>query len=115
MTRSHELVRAEDRPHPPSQAPQHPATQYFAQRLQELSDGMSVRKLDGSGRVRKLTPLRLQKLLKEQAPDLPVSQTQIYRYYHGEASPRLDVVFELAALLGVSPREFLPPGSAAKR
>ncbi|MCV6975112.1 helix-turn-helix transcriptional regulator [Mycobacterium bourgelatii] len=55
-----------------------------------------------------MTPLRLQKLLKEQAPDLPVSQTQIYRYYHGEAAPRLDVVYELAHLFGVSPRDFLP-------
>ncbi len=42
-------------------------------------------------------------MLKEQAPDLPVSQTQIYRYFHGEAPPRLDVVYELARLFGVPP------------
>ena len=40
------------------------------------------------------------RMLKEQAPDLPVSQTQIYRYFHGEAPPRLDVVYELARLFG---------------
>ncbi|SOJ55689.1 hypothetical protein MSIMFB_03171 [Mycobacterium simulans] len=88
--------------------PSHPATTYFAERLQELASATNVRVHDDSGHVRRMTPLRLQKLLKEQAPDLPVSQTQIYRYYHGEAAPRLDVVWELAHLLGVSPRDFLP-------
>lgn len=88
--------------------PPHAATTYFAQRLQELAATTNVRTLDASARVRRLTPLRLQKLLKEQAPDLPVSQTQMYRYYHGEAAPRLDVVWELARLFGVSPRDFLP-------
>ncbi|MGV0743853.1 helix-turn-helix domain-containing protein [Mycolicibacterium sp. XJ870] len=111
MTGPHELVRIEPSVEAPFEPP-HPATLYFAQRLQELSQNLNVRNLDGSGRVRKLTPLRLQKLLKEQAPDLPVSQTQIYRYYHGESPPRLDVVYELAALLGVSPREFLPPDTS---
>ncbi|MHC9295453.1 helix-turn-helix domain-containing protein [Mycobacterium sp. LTG2003] len=113
MTGPHELelVRVETSDEAPFEPP-HPATQYFSQRLQELSQNLNVRRLDGSGRVRKLTPLRLQKLLKEQAPDLPVSQTQIYRYYHGESAPRLDVVYELAALLGVSPREFLPPDTS---
>lgn len=98
------LVR---RGQPPLEPP-HPSTTYFARQLQQLAADSSVRLLDGSDRVRKLTPLQLQKFLKEQAPDLPVSQTQIYRYYHGEASPRLDVVFELADLFGVSPTVFLP-------
>ncbi|MCV7142567.1 helix-turn-helix transcriptional regulator [Mycolicibacterium fortuitum] len=68
---------------------------------------MHVRMLD-TDRVRKLTPLRIQRMLKEQAPDLPVSQTQIYRYFHGEAPPRLDVVYELARLFGVPPTYFVP-------
>jgi transcriptional regulator with XRE-family HTH domain len=92
----------------PQLEPPHASTTYFARELQKLAADSSVRLLDGSDRVRKLSPLQLQKFLKEQAPDLPVSQTQIYRYYHGEASPRLDVVFELADLFGVSPTVFLP-------
>ncbi|MCV6993740.1 hypothetical protein H7I87_03210 [Mycobacterium timonense] len=70
--------------------PPHVATDYFATRFQALASSMNVRMLD-TDRVRKLTPLRIQRMLKEQAPDLPVSQTQIYRYFHGEAPPRLDV------------------------
>jgi transcriptional regulator with XRE-family HTH domain len=92
----------------PQLEPPHTSTTYFARQLQKLAADSSVRLLDGSDRVRKLSPLQLQKFLKEQAPDLPVSQTQIYRYYHGEAPPRLDVVFELADLFGVSPTVFLP-------
>jgi transcriptional regulator with XRE-family HTH domain len=87
--------------------PPHAATQYFSERFQELAANTSVRMLD-TDRVRKLTPLRIQRMLKEQAPDLPVSQTQIYRYFHGEAPPRLDVVYELARLFGVPPTYFIP-------
>ncbi|MCV6993739.1 hypothetical protein H7I87_03205 [Mycobacterium timonense] len=70
--------------------PPHVATEFFAKRFQELAGSVKVRMLD-TDQVRKLTPLRIQRMLKEQAPDLPVSQTQIYRYFHGEAPPRLDV------------------------
>ncbi|WP_234904098.1 helix-turn-helix domain-containing protein [Mycolicibacterium frederiksbergense] len=87
--------------------PPHAATEYFAKRFRALAASMNVRMLD-TDRVRKLTPLRIQQLLKEQAPDLPVSQTQIYRYFHGEAPPRLDVVYELARLFGVPPTFFVP-------
>ncbi len=87
--------------------PPHVATEFFAKRFRALAASMGVRMLD-TDRVRKLTPLRIQQLLKEQAPDLPVSQTQIYRYFHGEAPPRLDVVYELARLFGVPPTYFVP-------
>jgi transcriptional regulator with XRE-family HTH domain len=87
--------------------PQHVATEFFAQRFQALAASMNVRMLD-TNRVQKLTPLRIQRLLKEQAPELPVSQTQIYRYFHGEAPPRLDVVYELARLFRVPPTYFVP-------
>jgi len=89
--------------------PPHVATEFFAKRFQALAASMKVRMLD-TDRVRKLTPLRIQRLLKEQAPDLPVSQTQIYRYFHGDAPPRLDVVYELARLFGVPPTYFVPNG-----
>lgn len=87
--------------------PPHVATKFFAQRFRELAASVNVRMLD-THRVRKLTPLTIQKLLKEQAPDLPVSQTQIYRYFHGETPPRIDVVYELARLFGKSPSYFMP-------
>jgi len=103
---AHELVRAEQRGKAAIDPP-HVATEYFAKKFQELAASMNVRMLD-TDRVRKLTPLRIQRMLKEQAPDLPVSQTQIYRYFHGEAPPRLDVVYELARLFGVSPSYFVP-------
>lgn len=103
---AHELVRAEQRGKAAIDPP-HVATEYFATKFQELAGSMNVRMLD-TDRVRKLTPLRIQRMLKEQAPDLPVSQTQIYRYFHGEAPPRLDVVYELARLFGVPPSYFMP-------
>jgi transcriptional regulator with XRE-family HTH domain len=103
----HQLVQGEQ----PAKAaidPPHVSTEFFAQRLRELASQMSVKLLD-TDRVRKLTPLTIQKMLKEQAPDLPVSQTQIYRYYHGEAPPRIDVVWELARLFNVDPSYFMGP------
>ncbi|KAA1248218.1 helix-turn-helix transcriptional regulator [Mycobacterium simiae] len=103
---THELIRAEQLVKAAIEPP-HVATEYFSKRFQELAASMNVRMLD-TDRVRKLTPLRIQRMLKEQAPDLPVSQTQIYRYFHGEAPPRLDVVYELAKLFGVPPTYFVP-------
>jgi len=100
--------------------PQSPATAYFSARLRQLAENTEVHWLEpGVPRPRRprrlkktpqtrLTPSMIQRLLKEQAPDLPVSVTQMYRYYHGEAPPRLDVVFELACLFKVSPAFFLP-------
>jgi len=96
--------------------PQHAATAYFSARLRQLADSTEVHWLEpGAKRPRKaqqatsrLTPALIQRLLKEQAPDLPVSTTQMYRYYHGQAPPRLDVVYELARLFKVAPTFFLP-------
>lgn len=87
--------------------PIHPAVEYFAARLQELVAAWDVRNLE-TGRERKLTPLGLQRLLAERAPELPVSQTQIYRYFHGQAAPNVNVVYELADLFGVAPSHFVP-------
>lgn len=85
----------------------HVARAFFAARLRELMAGIAVRDLE-TGRQRKLTPLRLQRLLKEQAPHLALSQTQVYRYYNGEASPDVEVVYEIAVLFGVPPTHFVP-------
>ncbi|WP_457180804.1 hypothetical protein [Mycobacteroides abscessus] len=85
----------------------HPAVKYFSERLQELAEKHRARLRD-SDKVRKLTPSRLQQLLNEIAPDVPVSQTQMYRYYNGKLAPRIDLVYELAYLFDVSPRYFFP-------
>ncbi|WP_082960445.1 MULTISPECIES: helix-turn-helix transcriptional regulator [unclassified Mycobacterium] len=83
------------------------ATAYFSERLRHLMAGMGVRDLD-NGQVRRLTPLRLQRMLQAQAPELPLSQSQFYRYVNGEATPDIAVVYELAILFGVPPTYFIP-------
>jgi transcriptional regulator with XRE-family HTH domain len=74
---------------------------------QELASATNVRLLD-TGEVHRISPLTIHRMLLEQAPDLALSQRQVYRYYNGDAAPRIDVVYELARLFGVSPRDFLP-------
>lgn len=96
----YELVDADSGP------AQHPAARYFAARCLELTQTRKVRGLDGQ--IQRLTPRTIQRMLKQQAPQLAISETQFYRYFHGEVAPRLDVVYEVAALFGISPREFLP-------
>lgn len=85
----------------------HVARTFFAARLRELMAGMAVRDLE-TGRERKLTPLRLQQILKQQAPKLALSQSQVYRYYNAEAAPDVEVVYEIAVLFGVPPSHFVP-------
>lgn len=55
-----------------------------------------------------MSPQKLLMLLAEQAPDLPMSQTQMYRLCHGMAIPKVDLIVELANLFDVSPHFFLP-------
>lgn len=100
----------------------HPATAYFSSRLREFCDAIIVRELKNGG-VRKLNVPALYALLEEQSPDLAISMRQVRRYYDGTATPRIDVVYEIARLFGVSPQIFLPesaedpgvgePGTAA--
>lgn len=92
---------------PPRPAAAHVATTYFAARLRELMAEFRFRDLE-TGRTRKLTPLTLHKILKEQAPQLACSQTQVYRYVNGEAAPDVAVVYELAILFAVPPTHFIP-------
>jgi hypothetical protein len=85
---------------------QHPAQHFFAERCQEL---ISTRKIRGDdGTYQRLTPRHIARLLKRRAPDIAISETQFYRYFHGDVAPRIDVVYEVAAIFGVSPRSFLP-------
>jgi transcriptional regulator with XRE-family HTH domain len=85
----------------------HVARTFFAAQLRELMANMAVRDLE-TGRQRKLTPRRLQQMLKIQAPHLALSQTQVYRYCNAETSPDVEVVYEIAVLFGVPPSHFLP-------
>jgi len=103
------LVAAADETGAPAvrKAPIHPAAEYFSARLQELVAAWDVRNLE-TGRTRKLTPLGLQRLLAERAPELPVSPSQMYRYFHGQTAPSVNVVYELADLFGVAPNHFVP-------
>jgi len=101
----------EPRPAPPRVGDvAHPAATYFSKRFRELTDSVHLREVDSDG-VHKLSAPILHALLEEQAPELAVSARQIYRYYSGEATPRIDFVFEVARLFGVSPRVFLPPST----
>lgn len=88
----------------------HPATIFFSKKFRELA-ARSVRLDDGAHH--RLTPVTVYQLLREQSPELPVSQRQVYRYYNGTATPRIDVVFELARIFDVSPRQFLPTKKSA--
>lgn len=88
----------------------HPATTYFSARLRSLSEAITLRELETGG-VRKLNAPALYALLEEQSPDLAISLRQMHRYYNGTATPRIDVVYEIARLVGVSPRVFLPPST----
>lgn len=96
-----------DQPATAPPATTHVARTFFTARLRELMAGMAVRDLE-TGRERKLTPLRLQQMLKQQAPNLALSRTQVYRYYKAEAAPDVEVVYEIAVLFGVSPSHFMP-------
>ena len=88
----------------------HPATAYFSHRFRELSEKVHLREVDSDG-VHKLSAPIIHAMLEEQAPELAVSARQIYRYYSGAATPRIDFVFEIARLFGVSPQVFLPPST----
>ena len=85
----------------------HPATSFFARRFREIAESVQLREVD-SHEVHRLSPRLIHALLEEQNPDLAVSTRQIWRYYSGAATPRIDIVYEIARLLGVSPQVFLP-------
>lgn len=92
----------------------HPATAYFSERLRALAEAIQLREVD-TEEVRKLNPPVIHAMLEEQAPDLAISARQMYRYYNGTATPRIDVVYEIARLFGVSPHVFLPPTTGDSR
>lgn len=82
----------------------HPAATYFAEQLRSLMGQHRVR-LAG-GKTRRLTPLRLQRMLAEKYPGR-ISQSQMYRLHRGEALPYVDDICMFADFFGVSPRVFV--------
>lgn len=98
-------------PAPPAVADvAHPATTYFSDRLRALSAATQLQEIE-TGRIRRLNAPTVYAMLGEQAPELAISLRQMHRYYNGTATPRIDVVYEIARLFGVSPRVFLPPST----
>ncbi len=97
---------------PPAENP-HPAIKQFAQRLNELTAQCRVERISGSGKPLKLTAKGVGELIRQQAPAVADSQSQVYRYYNAEAAPSIALVYELARLFNVSPRSFLPESAPA--
>lgn len=97
--------------------PPHPATVYFADELRRVMATLQMRKV-GTDEFQSITPYALHQMLQRQSPDTPISRTQLYRIVKGETAPKIDLVYELAAILGVSPKDFMPDqtvrGSAHK-
>ncbi|RZT07669.1 hypothetical protein EV589_5899 [Mycobacterium sp. BK558] len=90
----------------------HAAATYFAQQLGALiKDNHQVRMLN-TGRTRTTKPLTVYKLIRDHCPEFKTSTTQWYRYFHGERAPRVDEIYCVAQVFGVSPRYFLPDTTA---
>lgn len=85
----------------------HPAIRHFTRRFSELISEWNVRPTGRGRRPRNLTAKKVHELLVEQAPLVAPSQSQLYRYYRGEAAPDIVDVLELARLFDVSPQSFL--------
>lgn len=104
MTSSLERAEALAADAPTLKADAHPAATFFAEQLRSLMSQHRVR-LTG-GRTRRLTPLRLQRMLAENYPGR-ISQSQMYRLYRGESLPYVDDICVFADFFGVSPRVFV--------
>ena len=86
----------------------HPAITHFTWRLNELTNQWNVLPAGHGRRPRNLTAKKVHDLLVEQAPLVAPSQSQLYRFYRGEAAPSIVELLELARLFSVSPQSFLP-------
>ncbi|MFE3445413.1 MULTISPECIES: helix-turn-helix domain-containing protein [Nocardia] len=59
------------------------------------------------GSTRSLTLYSLAQHLELAYPDVPVSQSGLYRLIHGQAIPRLDLIIALARVFDVPPEYFV--------
>lgn len=87
--------------------------EFFGARLRELMSECQVRNVE-TGKISKLTPLGLHRLIRLACPDAKISQSQLYRYVRGECAPRLDDLVVIAAVFRVSPHVFVPANAAVK-
>jgi len=85
--------------------PRQAAAAIFSARLSELIAESVVSTEDGS--TRSLTLYSLAQHLELAYPDVPVSQSGLYRLVHGEAIPRLDLIIALARVFDVPPEYFV--------
>lgn len=85
--------------------PRQTAAAIFSSRLAELIGESVVSTEDGA--TRSLTLYALAQHLELAYPDVPVSQSGLYRLIHGEAIPRLDLIIALARVFDVPPEFFV--------
>ncbi|MBB5918742.1 hypothetical protein BJY24_007654 [Nocardia transvalensis] len=85
--------------------PRQSAAAIFSRRLSDLISESVVSTEDGS--TRSLTLYSLAQHLELAYPDVPVSQSGLYRLIHGEAIPRLDLIIALARVFDVPPEYFV--------
>ncbi|MFC9435287.1 helix-turn-helix domain-containing protein [Nocardia sp. NPDC057030] len=85
--------------------PRQAAAEIFSRRLGELIAESVVATDDGASRS--LTLYSLAKHLELAYPDVPISQSGLYRLINGEAIPRLDLIIALARVFDVPPEFFV--------
>lgn len=85
----------------------HPAAVHLAATLHQLVAAAPPLPMP-DGRTRRMTPRRVHELLAQRLPDQAVSQSQVYRYFSGTATPNTIVIWALAGIFTVSPRVFVP-------
>lgn len=90
---------------PPRQA----AAVIFSKQLRRLIEESVVS--SDTGPVRSLTLYALAQHLEAVYPDVPVSQSGLYRLIHGDAIPRLDLIIALARVFDVPPDYFVTDDS----
>lgn len=85
--------------------PRQAAATVFSNQLRKLIDESLVSSENGP--VRSLTLYALAQHLEAAYPDVPVSQSGLYRLIHGDAIPRLDLIIALARVFDVPPEYFV--------
>jgi len=94
-------------PHPASPDRRHPAAVHLAATLHQLvAAAPPITMPDGT--TRRMRPRRVHELLAQRVPGQAVSQSQVYRYFAGTATPNTIVIWALAGIFTVSPRVFVP-------
>lgn len=86
----------------------HPSIVHFVNCMAYLKNLYVIVPGDVHKRPRSLTTKSLHGLYREHAPQAPLSQSQCYRFDHGQAAPSIIEVYEFASIFNVSPQIFLP-------